>query len=85
MRALATPRLYDRAKLLGALMRVVYLLTASMPGIIPRLTWRRKEDGTLVLLVPASHADLVGERPIGRMAQLAKTSGLKLELAAEAA
>ncbi len=82
MRALATPRLYDRAKLLGALMRVVYLLTASMPGVIPQLSWRRQEDGTLVLLVPASHADLVGERPRGRMAQLAKTSGLKLELAA---
>ncbi len=83
MRALATPRYYERAKLLGALFRVVYLLSASMPGIIPRLIWRRKEDGTLALLVPKSHEALIGERPRGRMAQLAKVSGLKLELAVE--
>jgi exopolyphosphatase/guanosine-5'-triphosphate,3'-diphosphate pyrophosphatase len=37
--ALATPRYVERARLLGGLLRVVYLLSASMPGVIPRLRW----------------------------------------------
>lgn len=81
MRALATPRYVERARLLGGLLRVVYLLTASMPGIIPRLKWRKGSDGSLTLLVPKSHAALMGERPLGRMAQLAKMSGRDLALA----
>lgn len=79
MRALAQPRYVERARVLGGLLRVVYLLTASMPGIIPHLHWERRGD-TLTLLIPAAHAALVGERPIGRMAHLAKVTGLKLAL-----
>ena len=52
-----------------------------MPGIIPKLVWERRGDGALALLVPKSHAGLVGERPKGRMAQLAKLTGRNLELA----
>src|SRR5690606_14583037 len=37
MRELATPQYVERARILGGLLRVVYLLTASMPGIIPQL------------------------------------------------
>lgn len=82
IKALATPRYHERARLLGALFRVVYLLSASMPGIIPKLTWRRREDGTLLLVVPKSHAALLGERPSGRLAQLAKVTGQNLDFAA---
>ena len=32
LKALATPRYADRARVLGAMLRVVYLLSASMPG-----------------------------------------------------
>ena len=81
MRSLATPRYLERAKLLGGLMRVVYLLSASMPGVIPRLEWRRREDGTLLLTVPKSHAALFGERPAGRLAQLARLVGRNMEFA----
>jgi len=81
MRALATPRYYERAKLLGALMRVVYLLSASMPGVIPRLEWVRRGDRALTLLIPRDKAGLMGERPEGRVAQLAKVAGLDLRLA----
>ncbi|MBN9036870.1 MAG: exopolyphosphatase [Rhizobiales bacterium] len=81
MRALATPRYYERAKLLGALMRVVYLLSASMPGVIPRLEWVRRGDRALTLLIPSDKAGLMGERPEGRVAQLAKVAGLDLRIA----
>ena len=35
MKALASPRYVERARVLGAMLRVVYLLSASMPGVIP--------------------------------------------------
>jgi exopolyphosphatase/guanosine-5'-triphosphate,3'-diphosphate pyrophosphatase len=82
MRMLTTPHQVERARLLGAMLRVVYLLSASMPGVIPQLRWEERSNG-LALLVPASHAALVGERPQGRMAQLARVSGLKLTLEVE--
>jgi exopolyphosphatase/guanosine-5'-triphosphate,3'-diphosphate pyrophosphatase len=81
MRGLATPRYYERARLLGALMRVVYLLSASMPGVIPRLEWVRRGDRALTLLIPRDKAGLMGERPEGRVAQLAKVAGLDLRIA----
>ncbi|KFB10473.1 Ppx/GppA phosphatase [Nitratireductor basaltis] len=80
MRALATPRYAERARLLGGLMRVVYLLSASMPGVIPRLRWEKRDDGSIALLIPRDRAELMGERPIGRMAHLARVTGLNLVL-----
>jgi exopolyphosphatase/guanosine-5'-triphosphate,3'-diphosphate pyrophosphatase len=78
--ALATPRYLERARLLGALMRVVYLLTASMPGVMPVLKWVPRPGGVLALELPAALAGLYGERPIGRLTQLSKVLGRKLEL-----
>ena len=80
IKALASPRYVERARLLGAMLRVVYLLSASMPGIIPKLRWERRDDGTLALVIPASHAGLFGERPTGRLSALARISGRTLEL-----
>jgi len=80
LKALATPRYVDRARLLAAMMRVVYLLTASMPGVMPRLKWEKRDGGALALVLPSDLAGLYGERPMGRLAQLAKVSGRKLEL-----
>ncbi|WP_394891135.1 exopolyphosphatase [Mesorhizobium sp. AaZ16] len=81
--ALATPRYVERARLLGGLLRVVYLLSASMPGVIPKLRWENRVGGALALVIPSSHAGLAGERPAGRLAQLGKLTGRKLELAVE--
>ncbi|MEP9389025.1 exopolyphosphatase [Mesorhizobium sp. KR9-304] len=81
LKALATPRYVDRARLLAAMMRVVYLLTASMPGVMPRLRWEKRDGGALALVIPSEIAGLYGERPVGRLAQLARISGRKLELA----
>jgi exopolyphosphatase/guanosine-5'-triphosphate,3'-diphosphate pyrophosphatase len=77
---LATPRYLERARLLGAMMRVVYLLSASMPGVIPTLKWERRPNDGLALVVPKAFARLAGERPAGRVAQLARVTGRKLEL-----
>jgi exopolyphosphatase/guanosine-5'-triphosphate,3'-diphosphate pyrophosphatase len=83
IRALATPRYLERAKLLAAMLRVVYLLSASMPGVVPLLKWEPRPDGGLALVLPKSHAALNGERPAGRLAQLAKVTGRKLEITVE--
>ena len=64
------------------MMRVVYLLTASMPGVMPRLKWERRDGGGIALVIPSDIAGLYGERPAGRLAQLARISGRKLELVA---
>lgn len=80
MRALATPVYAERARILGGLMRVVYVLSASMPGIIPKLKWEQRPDGALALLVPRTHAALLGERPKGRISQLGKLLKRKLVL-----
>jgi exopolyphosphatase / guanosine-5'-triphosphate,3'-diphosphate pyrophosphatase len=81
LRVLAPQRYIERARLLGAMFRVVYLLTASMPGIMPRMRWEKRGDGGLALVLPADCAPLNGERPEGRVAQLAKVAGRKLDLA----
>ena len=81
LKALATPPYVERARLLAAMMRVVYLLTASMPGVMPRLKWEKRDNGVLALVIPSDLAGLYGERPVGRLAQLARISGKKLELA----
>ena len=69
--------------LLAAMLRVVYLLSASMPGVMPRLKWEPRANGGLALVLPASLADLYGERPAGRLAQLARVTGRRLVLAVE--
>jgi exopolyphosphatase/guanosine-5'-triphosphate,3'-diphosphate pyrophosphatase len=59
------------------------MLSAAMPGVIPRLKWERRGLDTLALTIPADSADLFGERPVGRLAQVAKITGRKLELTVE--
>jgi exopolyphosphatase/guanosine-5'-triphosphate,3'-diphosphate pyrophosphatase len=80
MRSLATPRYLERARLLGAVLRVVYLFSASMPDVIPKLKWETRPGGGLALVIPRSHAALNGERPAGRLGQLSKLTGRNLEL-----
>lgn len=74
IRALVSARLLDRARILGAAMRVAYILSAAMPGVLPRmpLRVRRKE---LVLTLPGDLAALGGERVLNRMKPLGKLIG----------
>jgi len=80
IRKLTDERIWERAKLLGAFLRVAYLFTASMPGIIERLDWSETEDGTMLLLVPESLGHLLGERPQGRLNQLAKVTDRRISV-----
>ncbi|MGG7517091.1 exopolyphosphatase [Allorhizobium undicola] len=78
--AIATERLLNGAKLLGGLLRVVYLFSASMPGVVDHLTFERssRSDADLDFVVPEAYADFAGERLDGRLQQLAKLTGKRL-------
>lgn len=65
-----------RARILGALLRVAYPMSAAMPGIIGR-TKLVIEPDSLVLLLPRDLEFLDGERLQSRLGQLASTTGSK--------
>lgn len=67
-----------RAKILGGIMRIANLFSASTAGILPQLVWQKKKKN-IVLAIPQIHADLVAERPIGRLQQLSKLVDFNLE------
>jgi exopolyphosphatase / guanosine-5'-triphosphate,3'-diphosphate pyrophosphatase len=83
LRGLLTTRLLIRARVLGAAMRVAYLLSASMPGVLP-LTPMRVQRNRLVLTLPPDRAALASERLYGRVRALGRLLGLEaaLEIAA---
>ncbi len=78
--AIATPRLLELAKLLGGLLRVVYLFSASMPGLVDHLTFRRSDNPDLDLefVVPPAYRNFEGERLDGRLQQLSKLTGKRI-------
>ncbi len=74
LRELASTRMLDRARVLGAAMRVAYMVSASMPGVLSQTTLR-VEKGKLVLKLPGRFAALNGERVSNRMRTLARLVG----------
>ena len=74
IRELTPGRLIERARMLGAAMRVAYLATAAMPGVLRRMPLS-VEQGRLILRVPADLADLSNERLFNRLKQLGKLMG----------
>lgn len=74
--ALAGPASSMKARLLGAIFRVAYPMSAAMPGVLPRT--RFSFDGArLTLHLPDDLAFLAGEHLAGRLAQLAAVAGVK--------
>jgi exopolyphosphatase/guanosine-5'-triphosphate,3'-diphosphate pyrophosphatase len=71
---LASTRMLDRARVLGTAMRVAYLISAAMPGVLPRAPLR-VEHGRLVLRLTGNLATLAGERVFNRLRQLARLIG----------
>ncbi|HEY3635201.1 MAG TPA: Ppx/GppA phosphatase family protein, partial [Caldimonas sp.] len=69
VRELATTRMIDRARILGAVMRVAYLVSGAMPGVLPH-TPLRVERGKLRLKLKGRYAALAGERLYARLRQL---------------
>lgn len=74
IRELVSARLLDRARILGAAMRVGYILSAAMPGTLP-LTPLTVERGKLGLMLMGELAPLGGERIVNRLRTLARLIG----------
>jgi exopolyphosphatase / guanosine-5'-triphosphate,3'-diphosphate pyrophosphatase len=74
IRELVNSRALDRARVLGGAMRVAYLISASMPDVLPR-TPLKIEDRKLTLSLPQDWSDLANERLYNRLRQLAKLIG----------
>jgi len=60
-----------RAHLLSNVFRLAYILSAAMPGMLPRIGLELGEGKSLVLRLPKKLADLAGERVEKRLAGLA--------------
>jgi len=73
-RSLVSARQLDRARILGAAMRVAYNISAAMPGVLPRAPMIC-ERGQVVLTLPAGLAPLSSERLQSRMRQFARLIG----------
>src|SRR5205085_2260934 len=74
LRELASPRMIDRARVLGCAMRVAYLVSAGMPGILPHVRMA-VDHGRLVLELDDEVKPLAGERLFNRLRQLARLIG----------
>jgi exopolyphosphatase/guanosine-5'-triphosphate,3'-diphosphate pyrophosphatase len=83
VRGLLSPRLLERARVLSAALRVAYLLTAAMPGVLPR-TPLVTHEGKLVLSLPPEFADLVSERLASRSKALGRLIGAEAIIEAAA-
>ncbi|MBN8958385.1 MAG: Ppx/GppA family phosphatase [Rhizobiales bacterium] len=71
---LVSTRMLDRARVLGGAMRVAYMVSAAMPGVLPR-TPMRVERGRLVLRIPKGLRSLSGDRVSNRLRQLGRLIG----------
>jgi exopolyphosphatase / guanosine-5'-triphosphate,3'-diphosphate pyrophosphatase len=72
----------ERAHLLSSMFRLAYILSAAMPGLLPKIGLKLGSDKTLVLTLPRRLKDLMGERVEKRLAGLAAEIGRtpKLEI-----
>jgi exopolyphosphatase/guanosine-5'-triphosphate,3'-diphosphate pyrophosphatase len=82
LREIATPRLIERARVLGGTIRVAHMISASMPGIITR-TRMELRGSELTIVLPQDLASLAGDRLMRRMRQLAKIGGWEPAIAIE--
>ncbi|MFN0194358.1 MAG: exopolyphosphatase [Aestuariivirga sp.] len=65
----------ERARLLSQMFRLAYILSAAMPGLLPKIGLKFGDGKLLVLKFPKKLADLNGERVEKRLAALAGDMG----------
>ena len=75
-RSLVPARQLDRARILGAAMRVAYNISAAMPGVLPRAPMLCGR-GQVVLTLPRDLAPLSSDRLQTRMRQFARLIGVE--------
>ncbi len=76
LRNLAGPRLFERARLLGALLRLAFPLSAGMAGALGRIPVTI-EGGRVTLTLPADQGSLPGDRILNRVRGLGRLFGLE--------
>ena len=76
MTRLLDDRTIERAHLLSSLFRLAYILSAAMPGMLPKIGLKIGEERTLLLTLPNKLKDLMGERVEKRLSELAFEMGL---------
>ncbi|MDR3419688.1 MAG: exopolyphosphatase [Xanthobacteraceae bacterium] len=74
LRELASTRMIDRARVLGAALRLAYVISAAMPGVLPK-TRLGVERHRLALRLPGEYAALGGERVLSRLRSLSRLIG----------
>lgn len=82
IRELATTRLMERARALGATLRVAHLISGAMPEVVQRSRIERRGK-TLTLVLPSDLAPLGGARVLRRLGALAKIASLEPVIAIE--
>jgi exopolyphosphatase/guanosine-5'-triphosphate,3'-diphosphate pyrophosphatase len=82
-RSLVSARQLDRARLLGAAMRVAFVASAAMPGVLPRAPMT-VEGGRVALTLPSDLAALNNDRLQSRLRQFARLIGGDPEIRAVA-
>ncbi|WGD31779.1 exopolyphosphatase [Ancylobacter sp. WKF20] len=82
IRELVSARLLDRARILGAAMRVAYILSAAMPGTLP-IAPLAVERGKLVLRLKGDLALLGSDRVLTRLRTLARLIGRDFAVATD--
>ncbi len=80
LREIASPRLIERARAIGATIRVAHMISAAMPGPVSR-TRIEARGSELVLVLPRDLEPLAGDRVMRRLAQLAKLPGKQAGIA----
>lgn len=76
---IAPPRHLERARVLGCALRIAYLVSASMPGVLGVMPLTQ-QGGQLVLSVPSGHEALDGPRVASRVKHLARLVGLEHDI-----
>jgi exopolyphosphatase/guanosine-5'-triphosphate,3'-diphosphate pyrophosphatase len=80
MRALVSPRLVDRARLLAGATRVAYLVSAGMADVLPRTPMLCTKT-KLTLTLPQDFAPLASDRLNNRLKQLGRLIGRDASIA----
>jgi exopolyphosphatase/guanosine-5'-triphosphate,3'-diphosphate pyrophosphatase len=72
---LVDDKMLERARLLSDAFRLAYIITAAMPGVLPKISIEAEGSKGLILAVPKKYADLMGERVEKRLQALAGQMG----------
>jgi exopolyphosphatase/guanosine-5'-triphosphate,3'-diphosphate pyrophosphatase len=79
LRALLSPAMVDRARVVGTALRVAHLVSASHPGVLPHTHFRNREKKLFLTFEPRIE-NLIGDRIGSRFRQLARLVGRTGEL-----